>query len=82
MPLAWTSWTDDFVTALATQGLSVGDVFSLRSVYELEDVLKRIRPNNTKIRAKIRQQLQVLKHHNVVEFVNNNGVYRLIKSLD
>ena len=82
MSLTWTSWTDDFVTVLATQDLSVGDVFSLRSVYELEDVLKRIRPNNTKIRAKIRQQLQVLKHHNVVEFVNDNGVYRLIKSLD
>ena len=81
MSLAWTSWTDDFVTALRTQGLSVGDVFSLRSVYELEDVLKRMRPNNTKVRAKIRQQLQVLKHHNIVEFVNNNGVYRLLSPL-
>lgn len=81
MSMQWTHWTDDFVTALRTKGFSVGDVFSLSSVYELEDVLKRIRPNNTKIKSKIRQQLQVLKHHNIVEFVNNNGVYRLLSPL-
>jgi type II restriction enzyme len=59
----------------------VGDVFTLKSVYALEEVLKKIRPNNTEIKAKIRQQMQVLKHHEMVEFVNNNGVYRLLMAL-
>ena len=43
--------------------------------------IKKIRPNNTEIKAKIRQQMQVLKHHEMVEFVNNNGVYRLLMAL-
>jgi hypothetical protein len=81
MKLAWTSWTDDMVSVLRTKNLSVGDVFTLQSVYTLEEILKKIRPKNTEIRAKIRQQMQVLKHHNFVEFVNNNGVYRLLVAL-
>ena len=81
MSMAWTSWTDDLVAVLRTQQLSVGDVFTLNSVYASEDILKRMRPNNTEIKAKIRQQLQVLKHHGVVEFVNNNGVYKLLSPL-
>ena len=81
MSMAWTSWTDDLVAVLRTQHLSVGDVFTLNSVYASEDILKRMRPNNTEIKAKIRQQLQVLKHHGVVEFVNNNGVYKLLAPL-
>jgi len=81
MKLTWTRWTDDFVYVLRTKNLSVGDVFTLQSVYPLEEMLKKIRPNNSEIRAKIRQQMQVLKHHNVVEFVNNNGVYRLLLTL-
>ena len=81
MSMAWTSWTDDLVAVLRTQQLSVGDVFTLNSVYASEDILKRMRPNNTEIKAKIRQQLQVLKHHGVVEFVNNNGVYKLLAPL-
>ena len=81
MKLAWTSWTDDMVSVLRTKNLSVGDVFTLKSVYALEEILKKIRPNNTEIKAKIRQQMQVLKHHEMVEFVNNNGVYKLLVAL-
>lgn len=81
MKLAWTNWTDDMVYVLRTKNLSVGDVFTLQSVYSLEEILKKMRPNNSEIRAKIRQQMQVLKHHHVVEFVNNNGVYRLLLAL-
>mgnify|MGYP000562941483 FL=1 len=81
MKLAWTSWTDDMVSVLRTKNLSVGDVFTLQSAYTLEEILKKIRPQNNNIRAKIRQQMQVLKHHGFVDFVDGNGVYRLIKSL-
>ena len=41
MKLAWTNWTDDMVSVLRTKNLSVGDVFTLQSVYSLEEILKK-----------------------------------------
>ena len=33
-------------------------------------------PKNRHIQAKVRQQLQILRGHGIVEFVNYQGVYR------
>ena len=52
-----------------------GETFSLRQVYEFEDVLKRKYPNNSFIKDKIRQQLQVLRDKGVIEFLGR-GVYK------
>lgn len=51
------------------------DVFTLQQVYEYENILKRLHPENNNIRAKIRQQLQILRDNNVIEFIHM-GVYR------
>jgi hypothetical protein len=40
--------------------------------------LGRIHPKNQHIRDKIRQQLQILRDHEVIEFVNDDGIYKFI----
>ena len=51
--------------------------------FELEDLVKVCEPlafieypKNSHVQAKIRQQLQILRGHGIVEFVNYQGVYR------
>jgi len=58
--------------------IGVGSTFTLEEIYEAEDVLKRIYPDNNRIKEKIRQQLQVMRDHGRLEFVNDNGIYRRV----
>ena len=58
-----------------------GDVFTLSRIYEAEGILKKLHPNNNHIRAKIRQQLQILQEFGYLEFIDNKGHYKVIKSL-
>jgi type II restriction enzyme len=51
--------------------------FTLSEVYDLEDQLAALHPNNAHVRDKIRQQLQVLRDMNLLEFLGS-GSYRLI----
>jgi type II restriction enzyme len=65
-------WTVDVlrcVRALPAAG------FALEDVYGFETALARLHPGNRFVRAKIRQQLQVLRDHGVVEFMAR-GRYR------
>ena len=78
----WTGWTDDIVQILRIMRLSVGDQFTLAEVYSSEEILKQLYPKNNTIKAKIRQQLQILQDNGYLEFVNNNGLYVLIKALN
>ena len=50
--------------------------FSLEEIYAFEPLLNKKHPNNSHIKDKIRQQLQVLRDRGYVEFLNR-GVYRL-----
>ena len=74
-----TNWTHDVVDVLRTIGLEVGDEFNLQDVYRSIPLLKKLHPQNNHIEAKLRQQLQVLKDLGVVEFINHNGEYRLLR---
>ncbi|HWZ45046.1 MAG TPA: DpnI domain-containing protein [Candidatus Saccharimonadales bacterium] len=47
----------------------LGHQFTLREMYEHETTLLRLHPGNHNIRAKIRQQLQVLRDLDFIEFV-------------
>lgn len=49
--------------------------FTLNCLYDYEDELKNIYPNNNNIDAKIRQELQILRDMNYVESLGN-GIYR------
>lgn len=51
------------------------DVFKLKDVYEYEERLSKLHPENKFIKAKIRQQLQQLRDLGLLEFLGR-GVYR------
>ena len=74
----WTSWTDAVWSCIELMDISVGSTFTLQDIYKAEDVLKRIYPKNSLIKSKIRQQLQVMRDHGKLEFVNDNGIYKRI----
>lgn len=52
--------------------------FTLDDVYKFEEKLKLKYPNNNFIKDKIRQQLQVLRDKNIIEFVSR-GHYKKVK---
>lgn len=45
--------------------------FSLSDVYKFENYLHEIHPSNNNIKAKIRQQLQILRDNGYIEFLGN-----------
>lgn len=49
--------------------------FSLQDVYEFTDELAQKHPNNQHVQDKIRQELQVLRDHGIIEFLGD-GMYR------
>lgn len=51
------------------------ETFTLDQVYKFEDHLAKLHPKNKHIRPKIRQQLQVLRDHNVITFLGK-GMYK------
>ena len=68
-------WTLDVLKCL--DRISTND-FSLDDVYKFEDELKQKHLNNNFVKDKIRQQLQLLRDKNIIEFVGR-GKYRKIK---
>lgn len=53
------------------------ETFTLREIYEYENGLGEKYPENNNIRAKIRQQLQILRDRGIIEFLGN-GIYKKI----
>ena len=74
----WTSWTDAVWSCIELMDFRVGSTFTLQEIYSAEDVLRRIYPDNNRIKEKIRQQLQIMRDHDRIEFVNQSGIYRRI----
>jgi len=68
-------WTADVLRCLAELGRRE---FTLAEVYAFEGELARLHPANRNIRAKIRQQLQVLRDRGIVRFLSR-GRYALLK---
>ena len=54
------------------------ETFTLDEIYKFEKKLKLKYPNNNHIKDKIRQQLQLLRDKNIIEFVGR-GIYKKIK---
>jgi type II restriction enzyme len=71
--LASKSWLLSVMACLENMKQSV---ISLQDVYTCESELSARFPGNNNVRAKIRQQLQVLRDQGYLEFVGH-GVYRL-----
>lgn len=51
--------------------------FTLTDIYKFEEYLHILHPNNNNIQAKIRQQLQILRDNNYLEFLGK-GKYRKV----
>jgi type II restriction enzyme len=66
-------WTVDVMNCIERLGKQN---FSLADVYAFEDELEQKHPNNRHIKDKIRQQLQVLRDKDYLEFTSR-GQYRL-----
>lgn len=56
-----------------------GDTFCLDDVYQFEDHLSALYPNNNNVKPKIRQQLQFLREQGILDFLGR-GRYRKVKS--
>lgn len=50
--------------------------FTLSDVYEFEEWLHMLHPNNNNVKAKIRQQLQLLRDNNYIEFLGNGKYFK------
>mgnify|MGYP003266396471 CR=1 FL=1 len=53
------------------------DIFTLSEIYAFEDLLSQKHPKNNNIRAKIRQQLQILRDKGIIEFLNKGEYQKL-----
>ncbi len=73
MQSAQSDWTSDVLAIV--RSLNKAEFF-LSDVYDGEDKLAKLHPNNHHVRAKIRQQLQVLRDRDLLEFLGD-GHYRL-----
>ena len=76
---SWTKWTDDVLQSLRLMGIESGSKFDLEIAYSAEYILQRIHPKNNNVKAKIRQQLQILKENGYVRFIDNLGSYEMLK---
>lgn len=66
-------WTLDVLRCVREIGSSP---FELADVYAFQAELSRLHPGNNNVRAKIRQQLQVLRDLGVLDFLPKRGTYR------
>ncbi len=53
--------------------------FALSDMYLFEDILSKKHPDNHNVRAKIRQQLQILRNKGIIEFTSLGEYRRIIK---
>lgn len=67
-------WTVDVLKCVEEIGKKR---FSLKEVYQFENRLKDLHPENHHIKAKIRQQLQILRDRGILKFFGN-GEYGLL----
>ncbi len=63
-------WTAD---VLACEGRLNQKMFTLEDVYGFEDDLASLHPRNRHVRAKIRQQLQVLRDQGIIKFLGRGN---------
>jgi len=69
-------WTTAVMDCLEELPVRSGERFELADVYAFEDRLAEMYPDNDHVRAKIRQQLQVLRDEGHLEFLGE-GEYRV-----
>lgn len=67
-------WLNDVLECVKRLGK---EEFTLAEMYTYEDYLQKLHPDNQHVKPKIRQQLQMLRDHGIIEFLSR-GEYRLL----
>jgi type II restriction enzyme len=67
-------WTNDILKIVQEQNQK----FKLDDIYKYETYFKELHPQNNNIKAKIRQQLQILRDNKIIKF-KNKGIYEVIE---
>jgi type II restriction enzyme len=67
-------WTSDVLKVVQEQK----NLFTLNDIYRFEHYFKELYPKNNNIRAKIRQQLQILRDEKIILF-KENGLYEVLR---
>jgi type II restriction enzyme len=70
-------WLASVLSCIEKLNLKRGQNFTLVKMYEFEKYLSKQWPKNRHIKAKIRQQLQILRDKGVIKFLGH-GKYRLL----
>lgn len=78
LPAESRGWFNDVLECVERLGLQEGERFELADVYAFEEHLSQLHPENQHVKAKIRQQLQVLRDEGFIEFLGD-GEYRWTK---
>lgn len=75
------TWKDDvYIELLRYTETNKAEQFTLEEFYQYaENRLAAKHPDNNNVQAKIRQILQRLRDDGQLEFINNDGVYRLVE---
>ncbi|WP_461207885.1 DpnI domain-containing protein [Clostridium sp. DL1XJH146] len=67
-------WINDILSIVSQLN---NEVFSLKDIYKFENILSMAHPKNNNIKAKIRQQLQILRDNGIIEFLGNGRYKKL-----
>jgi type II restriction enzyme len=67
-------WTSDVLKIVQEQNI----LFSIEDIYKYENYFKELHPENNNIRAKIRQQLQILRDNKILKF-KERGIYEVLE---
>ena len=67
-------WTSDVLKVVQEQD----KFFKLNDMYRYEKYFKKIQNENNNVRAKIRQQLQILRDNKILKF-KDRGIYEVIE---
>jgi type II restriction enzyme len=67
------SWTSDVLKIIQEQN----QTFNLKDIYKFEKYFKELHPKNNHIKAKIRQQLQILRDNKIIKF-KERGFYEVL----
>lgn len=73
--ISYRSWRIDILNCVNTLP---NLIFSLDEIYKFENLLKTRHSHNKHIKAKIRQQLQLLRDKNFISFLGNGKYKKLI----
>jgi hypothetical protein len=73
--MALATW-DEQLADIIRNRWKIGQDFTLEDIYGYESHFANLHPENRNVKEKLRQTLQHLRDHDIIEFVDDTGTYR------